>query len=457
MTILDKYLFLYLILLTLTQSQSKKSSSTRRDQTDSIIAQTIEYPLTSGFKLHLYDKKSSSTLIQWAKELDISGGTVSHQNAVSRENQVVSLINQGIWTYQSYHDYQRFAAGTGNVDSSRLLMEYGLGYSLSEITHGKSKSSQSKLFQAVLTCNVLKFNDLIQRDEMLLHVMTDDGITLLMAAAYSGCESILMSLLTEDIHDIDAVALNGLNALMIASSLGYIDIIRHLVKHGADINAKHKFAYSTALHMAAELNQTKSIEMLCRLGIDQTALTSTGSTALHTAASVCASKEVIKVLVVNCNSDVTSLLNRDTTPLYLASQFGCTQTVEALLELGSDVSFKMPITSYKGHYHVSLLDKKTLFDEGINSEAGNGAEAIHAAAEEGHPQVVELLLKHGADINSLSMGASPLHLAAQYNRVDVLRVLIRYGADLDIQSLSDGATPLYYAVGHGHSGNTLSC
>ena len=84
--------------------------------------------------------------------------------------------------------------------------------------------------------------------------------------------------------------------------------------------------------------------------------------------------------------------------------------------------------------------------------AGNGAEAIHAAVENGHVEVVRALLDGGADINSMSIGVSPLQLAAQYSQVEAARVLLlshKPAADVHLLSRVDSSTALYYAVGRG--------
>lgn len=61
--------------------------------------------------------------------------------------------------------------------------------------------------------------------------------------------------------------------------------------------------------------------------------------------------KIVAALVDDCNSSINSLLNNDTTPLYLAAQDGHAGMVEALILHGANPSFAMPVTSYKGHNH----------------------------------------------------------------------------------------------------------
>lgn len=59
------------------------------------------------------DGPASRVIDKWIHELEASSGSVSHADAVKREGMVVSMVNNGQWDINAYHDYQRFAAGSG--------------------------------------------------------------------------------------------------------------------------------------------------------------------------------------------------------------------------------------------------------------------------------------------------------------------------------------------------------
>lgn len=60
----------------------------------------------------------------------------------------------------------------------------------------------------------------------------------------------------------------------------------------------------------------------------------------------------------------------------------------------------------------------------------NGANAlIWACLEGGHPEVVELLIKRGADVNPRGCGVLPLHAAVQSRNLAVVRLLLSAGAN----------------------------
>ena len=78
-------------------------------------------------------------------------------------------------------------------------------------------------------------------------------------------------------------------------------------------------------------------------------------------------------------------------------------------------------------------------------DPGTGASVLHYAVMRGNPEILQLLLDRGADINSRTRnGTTPLHTAVLYNRYEVAEKLLGKGADVNAQSAS-GATPLALA------------
>jgi ankyrin repeat protein len=78
-----------------------------------------------------------------------------------------------------------------------------------------------------------------------------------------------------------------------------------------------------------------------------------------------------------------------------------------------------------------LLDK----DPGlIRSRDKDGYTMLHRAAQQGHLQLVELLIAKGAPVDERSHDGSnrtPLHLAASANQIDTVTLLLEKGADIN--------------------------
>jgi hypothetical protein len=91
------------------------------------------------------------------------------------------------------------------------------------------------------------------------------------------------------------------------------------------------------------------------------------------------------------------------TSLYYAASFGVGHVVQTLLEQGAEVDAK----------------------------GGRlGATAFHAAALRGHVEIMDILLKHGADPNKMdTIKKTPLHSAALTGNVEVIKYLLDNGAD----------------------------
>ena len=79
--------------------------------------------------------------------------------------------------------------------------------------------------------------------------------------------------------------------------------------------------------------------------------------------------------------------------------------------------------------------------------------AIHAALHEGRMGTLVEMLKRGADPNDEDgwvHGNAGLHMAAQDGHVEVVKVLLDHGAEVDATNDS-GQTPLHRAAACGHA------
>jgi hypothetical protein len=103
-------------------------------------------------------KAAYSSLTKWAKELSNNGGTVQPEQAYAREQTVVENVNSGLWDESTYHSYQRLVSITGNVDSARLLRDYGIATSINEV---KPNSENGQILTAIRRCDVKRFKILV--------------------------------------------------------------------------------------------------------------------------------------------------------------------------------------------------------------------------------------------------------------------------------------------------------
>ncbi|MTI12068.1 ankyrin repeat domain-containing protein, partial [Sansalvadorimonas verongulae] len=98
-----------------------------------------------------------------------------------------------------------------------------------------------------------------------------------------------------------------------------------------------------------------------------------------------------------------------------------------------------------------FLDKDN-FDVNEQFISGGSGTYIHGlfpAAQNGHAEVVQMLVNAGAKINRTWDSATPLFQAAQNGHAEVVEILVNAGAELN--KTWNGATPLYQAAQNGHA------
>ncbi|SVB10261.1 uncharacterized protein METZ01_LOCUS163115, partial [marine metagenome] len=84
----------------------------------------------------------------------------------------------------------------------------------------------------------------------------------------------------------------------------------------------------------------------------------------------------------------------------------------------------------------------------VNAAQGDGMTALHWTAEHGDPELAQILLYAGADLQPVTRlgGYTPLHIASRSGRADVITLLLEAGADPGVVTTTGSATPLHLAA-----------
>jgi ankyrin len=230
------------------------------------------------------------------------------------------------------------------------------------------------------------------------------GETPLMVAARSGKADVVELLLVKAAN-ADARAARGQTALMWATSQRHPAVVKALLAHGADVHAR---SHEWNEMMAVPPHGLKEYNRVIPHGRD---------TALLFAARV-GDLESARLLVA-AGANVNDADAWGVSATVMAAHAGFTELVAWLLDRGADPN-----------------------------AAPAGFTALHAAIMRRNTAMVTALLTHGADANAPLktwtptrrssrdfnfapelVGASPYWLAARFNQPDVMRVLLKHGAN----------------------------
>lgn len=212
---------------------------------------------------------------------------------------------------------------------------------------------------------------------------------------------------------------DGPSPLDLASRHGHVDVMKALLDARADVNLAN--SEGTSLHAAVAGKQCAAIGVLVDAGGN-----------IHAPSS-----------------------RRSYQPIHLACEVGSLEVVETLLKYGADLeetagySRSRPINVAASHGNndvvVALLAAGSPVD--YNPDKYYELTPLQDAASGGHVAVARTLLANGANVNFGAVGCwTALHSAVGDNHADVVEVLMRAGADPEMPYGEDCETPLHRAV-----------
>lgn len=207
-----------------------------------------------------------------------------------------------------------------------------------------------------------------------------------------------------------------------------------LIKHGANVNAADLWKF-TPLHEAASKGKYEIVKLLLKHGADPLKKNRDGASPLDlvrdpdvadllrgNSALLDAAKKgnVVRLqrLVSPENINCRDALGRNSTPLHLAAGYNNYEVAEYLLENGADV----------------------------NAQDKGGLIPLHNASSYGHVDIAALLIKHNTKVNATDKwGFTPLHEATQKGRTQLCALLLAHGADPFTKN-QEGQLPLTLAT-----------
>jgi ankyrin repeat protein len=221
-----------------------------------------------------------------------------------------------------------------------------------------------------------------------------------------------------------------------AATYGLRTTVRYLIKKkGCEKDRRNNFG-ETALHRAAQVGRTGTMEELIAHGADLDAKVQqhylNEATPLILA-TICLQTEAVRILF-NHGVDVNTFDPKYMTfPLHLAASMD-TKLTRLLLDHGALVNFPGKSSGFPETWPMTSLHFAV----------------FHAHAFQGALDRVSLLLDRGANINAQSsLGNTALHMAILAGHQDLARLLLQEGANVSLQN-KNGKSVVQLARERGH-------
>jgi len=244
--------------------------------------------------------------------------------------------------------------------------------------------------------------------------------------------------------------------LYYATMCGFYSLTEYLLSTPSQDVNRRGGSYATPLHAALVKGHFEIVSLLLRHGADPNGCDEEGLTPLHRVSQgghpvIAQSLLKIARLLLGSGADMDVYDRQGWTPLHTAAKNGHYEMVKLLLEFRPDAqnrTRKMPLSLASGNRKPEVsLDHRADLD----FRDREGWTPLHLASRYGHPDIVQLLLYHGTDVDVVRSAddRTPLHLASLFGRRAVAQVLLDRSAKVDAHQ-ADGWTPLHLASTNGH-------
>jgi ankyrin repeat protein len=287
------------------------------------------------------------------------------------------------------------------------------------------------------------YRDDLESVEVLLgagadaNAANDLGATALWAASQNGNAAAVRMLLKTGAN-ANASLLLGETPLMVAARSGHVAVVEQLLANGANVDAKAG-RDQTALMWAVTQQHPEVVEILLTNGADVHAQSAKWS-------------EVMAVPphgYLPYNRDIP---HGNDTALLLAARVGSLASARLLIAAGANVddadAWGITATTLAAHSGFTDLVEFLLEKGADPNKADAGFSALHIAVMRRDERMAGALLARGADANARLatwtptrrssrdfhfppplVGATPFWLAARFNEPNIMRLLVKHGAD----------------------------
>ena len=309
----------------------------------------------------------------------------------------------------------------------------------------------------------------------ILNDQTKVGDDPLLSYAISKRKNYTVELLLRKSKDGVNRSVYGRTPLYIAAWKDNNDIIKLLLEMKADCDIVRESNGATALYKCVENNNINGVHLLIEAKANVNIELCDGASPLLI--SVQNGSKRCTEMLLDAKADVNRVSALDVTPLYMAAQSNSVQVMKLLLKHGANpdavskgryypisvaivedsadcmdilLEANADVTSDKGYLHVAAEYKSVkcmkklaeMCKDNIDLLDESKCTPLHKAVEAGSPEIIDILIKAGADVNVVGRSnLTPLYNAVVGGDGDIVKLLLEGGADPNIPLL-DSVIPV---------------
>jgi ankyrin repeat protein len=285
----------------------------------------------------------------------------------------------------------------------------------------------------------------------------------------------VLELLISKGANVNATGKRKLTALHFAARGEKLEIVQLLVNNGANIEAEDlpehgywlfgvpktpldlaygktktflsqtvsKLRAKESLHGAVSDNDIQLVKQHLAAGANVNAKNEQGQTPIHLAAKTRKVKKEITELLIEKGADVNVKDRKGRTPLDFAVTGKRAETEELIRKNGGERGeYKMTIYQAANIGDLETVEKLLESGTDVNQKNRQGYTPLMAA---GTKEIAEFLISKGASVNESTIFGTALHEAVNSRRYEVAKVLLENGASVDAKT-NVGKTPLDMAI-----------
>ncbi|RVD85294.1 uncharacterized protein DFL_003620 [Arthrobotrys flagrans] len=394
----------------------------------------ISYLVSAGFGVNDCDKNWRQPL-----QLAVRG---SHYEAVKTLIELGALVNakdKGGWS-----SLEAAAAVVGDsVEMVKLLLDNGADI------ESQDEGGISVLGRAVIVGNKEVVRELMAKGASI-DTKNNLGQNVLHECARHGRPEMLKWFIEAGMaSEVDTLDRSiGMSPLYLAVDQGHPNMVRELIKYGADVNVETAEGLWTPLHESVKKGYLEITEMLLRAGADPNAASDDGITCFHCCWRT--GSVSLASLLLSHGADINAKRKDQFTALHYACFEGRRELAEFLVANGANMEDEtregfspLQLTMMRNHWGIADLLIKNGAD--VNHKDRKSWTPLHRAASIGHTHIVEMLVAvKGIDLEARNdQFTTAVNEAVKNNRHKVIGILAKAGANLETTS-NNNPRPLLF-------------